>query len=117
MSKSVSNACEPLRLAVNYRLGGMPRYSLFREGEDRMASLPEEVRHCVTFLCTEDKATGKFRPRGTAFLVSMEGTSYLVTAAHIIKNRIKEKLEKLHLRVNLMDGTSTYVSTSVADWV
>jgi len=68
----------------------------------------DDVRKCVLFLGTKEK--GKFRPRATAFVVSMIespqiGFRYLVTAEHVIVG-LQEKGKEIWVRSNLKNGTT-----------
>ena len=79
--------------------------------------IAEQVRKSVLFLGTKEK--GKFRPRATAFLVSMAqgtvGFRYLVTADHVVSS-LKSKGHEIWLRANRTDGTAQEDDWSLATW-
>lgn len=107
----------PLSLVVDYRLGGIPRRYFRRKG-DHVELTPREVRDCVAFVCIKNLSNGRCEPKGTAFLVSVEGSSYFVTAAHVIKG-IRDKLGciDIYLRVNMKNGPLDYIPTRAGDWI
>lgn len=78
----------------------------------------DSVRRCVAFVGT--KTDGRFRPRATAFLVSVSEHgfrfAYLVTAEHVITGLLTKGME-LFTRANRKDGT-LYEGAIPADrWV
>ena len=107
----------PLSIVVDYRLGGIPRRYFRRKG-DHVELTPREVRDCVAFVCVKNLTTGEYQPKGTTFLVSVEGSSYFVTAAHVIKG-IRDQLgcSDIFLRVNMKNAPLDYIPTKVTDWI
>jgi hypothetical protein len=78
----------------------------------------EAVRKCVLFLGTKEK--GKFRPRATAFVVSIRaeidiGWRYLVTAEHVVSGLVSRGHE-IWVRSNLKDGTASENKLSNGRW-
>ena len=65
------------------------------------------IRQCVLFLGNKDEKTGRFRPRATAFVVSLNegdvGHRYLVTAEHNVSG-FQQKGWDMYLRSNIKGG-------------
>jgi len=78
----------------------------------------EEVRKSVLFVGTREK--GKFRPRATAFIVSIAdedvGFRYVVTADHVVSHLLAGGHE-IWLRSNKKDGTAQEDNWSKANWM
>jgi hypothetical protein len=79
----------------------------------------DRVRKCVVFLGT--KQEGLFRPKATAFYVSLHehgvGFRYLVTAEHVVSN-LQSGNHEIWVRANLRDGTTREDHLdSDAEWV
>jgi hypothetical protein len=81
--------------------------------------VPDEIRQCVLFLGNKDPKTGQFRPRATAFAVSIHqgtlGFRFLVTAEHNIDAFAKRGWE-IYLRSNLKNGGVREDSWASARW-
>ncbi len=112
-----------LQIKKDYRLGGVPRYYLAREGEvDRNMQVSDEIRKCVVFVCYKNENC-MILPRATAFIVHVQNRDtepafhYLVAAKHSIEKAAdKSKDGKIWIRVNLADGSSKPISTDKSDW-
>jgi hypothetical protein len=80
---------------------------------------PDEFRKCVLFLGNKDAKTGKFRPRATAFVVSIYeaglGFRYIVTAEHNVAIFSQEGWE-MFVRSNLINGGVREDSVANAHW-
>jgi hypothetical protein len=78
----------------------------------------EQIKKSVLFIGS--KENGVFRPRATAFAVSMHegdvGHRYLVTADHVISN-MKAKNLDIWIRGNKKDGTADEHNWSEASWI
>jgi hypothetical protein len=81
--------------------------------------VPDEVRQCVLFLGNKDAKTGKFRPRATAFVVSLHEDGfvfrYVVTAEHNISGFALKNWD-IYLRSNTINGPAREDSWSTAHW-
>jgi hypothetical protein len=77
----------------------------------------DNVRKCVVFLGT--KENGLFRPKATAFYVSIEdqglGFRYLVTAEHVVSS-LQSRSYQIWVRSNLKDGTTREDHLGSAQW-
>jgi hypothetical protein len=86
--------------------------------------VPDEVRKCVCFVCSED-VRGNIIPRGTAFFVGVnraEGAEgiwiYLVTARHVLDGVRRTRPDgNLLLRVNAAQAGAVFVQSNVDQWV
>jgi len=84
--------------------------------------VPDAIRKCVCFVGLE-RADTQMRFVGTAFFLGrpIPGSTtstftYTVTAKHLIEGIKKRGLDRVHLRVNGVDGTSGSLPTNAADW-
>jgi hypothetical protein len=90
--------------------------------ERRAMLVPDEIRKCVCFVGLE-RADGRLEFVGTAFFLGrvIPGTEkfvgYAVTAKHVVKGIQSRGLDRLHLRVNRVDGTAEWLLTHVSDWL
>jgi hypothetical protein len=73
------------------------------------------VRKCVLFLGNKDEKSGRFIPRATAFVASVVGFRFLVTAEHNISNFAKKGWE-IYIRSNLVNGGVREDDWSRAHW-
>jgi hypothetical protein len=113
-----------LKLHVDYRLGGIPRYSIADNPEHYMI-IPDEIRKSVVFVCYKDKSNN-IHLAGTGFFIfilpedqatTILGFNYLVTAKHVLIGIGRKSIDqKVYLRVNLVSGGSTLVACDLADW-
>lgn len=81
--------------------------------------VPDQIRDCVCFLCTE--ANGRYQCKGTGFFVSVRDEHlddywhfYLVTARHNVVNSINEG--GLYIRINNVEGGVDYIRIET-DWI
>lgn len=81
--------------------------------------VPDMVRQCVLFLGNKDDKTGRFRPRATAFVVSIHeggiGFRFLVTAEHNVAG-FKQKNWDIYVRSNLINGGVREDNWTNANW-
>lgn len=108
-------------LKIDYRLGGIPQYTLVEE-DDSLMQIPDEIRKCVVFVCY--KSGEGLQLAGTAFFVSvpLEITDlqvvYLITAKHVIEAVTKKSIDqKVYLRMNLKQGQANFVESPIANWI
>src|SRR6266849_7584040 len=83
-------------------------------------TIPDEIRKCVCFVAIQDKITGNYIFKGTAFFVSHlhdRGFAYIVTAKHIIDKAKNHGCQEVHLRFNMRDGSARWMAIKVIDWV
>jgi hypothetical protein len=77
----------------------------------------ENVKRCVVFIGT--KENGHFRPKATAFYVSIEdhglGFRYLVTTEHVVSG-LQSRSYQIWVRSNLKDGTTREDHLGSAQW-
>src|SRR5271157_272174 len=111
---------EPLRLYVEYRLGGAPRY-YFSVKEEHLKKLTDEVRKCVAFLAYWDGS--QYVLLGTAFWIGLRiadterFVTYVVTAKHLIEKAESKSADwAVHLRVNFLDVEAQWIKTDVKEW-
>jgi hypothetical protein len=81
--------------------------------------IPDQIRDCVCFLCTEEN--GRYQCKGTGFFVSVRAEHlegywhlYLVTARHNVVNAINEG--GLYMRLNTVEGGVDYIRVET-DWI
>jgi len=81
--------------------------------------IDNEIRKCVAFVGLQ-MADETYRYVGTVFWIGNDKIPrqpiYLVTARHVIDGIRSLGLDKVHLRVNLTNGTSTWYPTNLRDW-
>jgi hypothetical protein len=108
-------------LKIDYRLGGIPQYTLVEEN-DNLMQIPDEIRKCVVFVCYKTATETKLA--GTAFLIGVQlgislfSSSYFVTAKHVIDGiRDKSVDQKVYLRMNLKGAGAKLVETPIERWL
>lgn len=84
-------------------------------------NVPDELRKCVVFLAFQ-KADGLTHLAGTGFCVHRSVSKfrryqYLVTARHVIDGIRDLGLDRVLIRLNIEDGRSTWLESSLRDWV
>jgi hypothetical protein len=81
--------------------------------------VPDEVRQSVLFLGNKDATSGRFRPRATAFVVSIYegglGFRFVVTAEHNLIG-FAEKNWEIYIRSNLKNGGVREDNWNHAHW-
>lgn len=81
--------------------------------------LPWEVKKCVFFIGLQ-MADKTMKTVGTGFLVmddiSKTKLSYLVTAKHILNGIASKGLDVVYIRMNLTDGTTSWIPTKYSEW-
>ena len=85
--------------------------------------IPDNVRKCVAFLAAK-KTDGEFIFAGSAFWIGesrQDGSGiadpvYLVTARHVIDALANRGATEIYVRVNLTEGTASWIETKLADW-
>jgi hypothetical protein len=110
-----------MMLKIDYRLGGIPQYTLVEEG-DNLMQIPDEIRKCVVFVCYKTATETKLA--GTAFFAGVHlgesnfNSVYVITAKHII-DAIREKSidQKIYLRINLKISGAQLVKTPIESWL
>lgn len=108
------------KLYLDPRLGNEPRYILTNKPEALM-QIPPEAKKSVVFLGYRN-AAGEEHFAGTAFYVSRRigigfGFTYLVTAKHVIEGIRKKNVDKVLMRVNLINRKAEWVETDIKDWL
>jgi len=108
-----------LELKKDLRIGGVVRYYL-SDGKDNLMQIPDAVRKCVVFLCTNTNTGMEFH--GTAFFIQEQigetKFTHLVTAKHILEGIWSRHMsEIIYLRVNLRTGGRDFIDTSRGQWV
>jgi len=94
----------------DYRLGGVPRWSLHPKS-DRLLRIPDDIRRGVVFIGLPGPAsdgTETIRYKGSAFFVTIGSDqpnqfTYLVTAAHVAASVAGKQF---YIRMNRKDGKS-----------
>lgn len=115
----------PLELFCDCRTGN--EQWVFSSEYD-MAQIPENIRKCVAFIGYRKKLAGgetEIVPCGTGLLTSRRTTAsstalatYLVTARHVLEEIAPRAIDdKVHIRVNLLDGTAKWIELNRAEWV
>jgi hypothetical protein len=107
-----------LKLYKDYRMGDEPRYYLARKPE-HLLRVPNHIRKCVVFLCAK-VGEKEYHLGGTGFLMALAGEinfGYLLTAKQVIEAIVKASIdEKVHIRIDGIDGVISYISSSLGDW-
>ncbi len=93
------------------RLGGLPRYFIGRP-DDADMFVPRVISECVCFICVKER--GRWRPKATAFFVSVPvepgviegGHLYLVTAKHCVEKA--KQFGSMSVRINTKSGNVLY---------
>ncbi len=115
-----------VKLHIDDRIGGLPRYSLTKKPKHPML-VPSEIVYCVVYLGYQS-IDGTYHFAGTAFVMSRQvegyalGFLYLVTSKHLLdKIRERTSLNEVQIRFNLrrhlVDKDSRWVSSDMADWI
>lgn len=112
-----------IKLWVDDRLGGVPRYVLSFDDRETML-IHEEIRKCVGFLLCKRAMADPPKVGGTAFLAGIEdenagvGFAYAVTARHVIEHvQAESPDDKVLLRLNLVAGGFGFIESKVQDWL
>lgn len=110
-----------LKLHIDDKMGGIPRYRLMRQDEPIMY-VPDEIRKCVVFIFCYDEQRREVA-LGTGFLVLVQnqdwkrGFDYLVTAKHVlVAAQEKYKAEAVTVRVNRVQGDYIDVECPIDQW-
>ena len=108
-------------LGIDYRIGGFPQHYIV-DPKKRLMQVPDRVRKCVAFLSYDSPHRGELFV-GTAFCIGWRVPQvgiwayYLVTARHVIENRVEKGIQEIFVRVNTRDGAHTRVRTQADQWL
>jgi hypothetical protein len=84
--------------------------------------ISDDLKKCVAFIAYYDFREDRHKLAGTAFFVSVPneklngGSSYAVTARHLIGGLAKKGVEKVFIRVNLKENGTENIELPITNW-